>query len=123
LGEPEIARVKPGARLANGCFIESVAIWRERVRRGEIADEARLLSFYVDPATRRIGHTVLTFREGDALKVIDPKRPAKVVSLPGKTAADPVALARAVSGAAVLKARFFSLEKEQRRTEAMAAAG
>jgi hypothetical protein len=112
LGEAELARVKPSTHLANGCFIECVAIWRER--RGEESEEPRLLSFYVNLATRRVGHTVLTFREGDTVKLIDPTRPEKVVSVPGKIADDPLALARSVSGTAVLKARFFSLEKEKR---------
>ena len=114
LGASEMAGVKPRAHLPNGCFIECLAIWRERAQHGEGAEEARLLSFYADPALRRNGHTVLTFREGDTVKLIDPRRPTEVISVPEKRAADPMELARTVGGAVVWRARFFSLEQPKR---------
>lgn len=124
LGEAELARVKPGEYLPNGCFIECLALWRERARHGEGVDEPRLLSFYGDPALRRTGHTVLAFRDGEPVKLIDPKRPEKVISVPGKFAADPVELARTVGGAVVLKARFLSLAQPKRApAEGMVAGG
>lgn len=114
LSGSELARVKPGAHLPNGCFIECLAIWRERAQRGDGAEEPRLLSYYADPATRRSGHTVLTFRDGEAVKLIDPRRPENVIAVPGKAAADPMELARTVGGAVVWKARFLPLERPKR---------
>lgn len=107
----EVARIKPSPQLRNGCFIESVALWRERIAQGEALEEPRLLSLYFDPRARRGGHTVLAFREGNAIKLIDPARPWAIVSVALKYDADPLALAREIGGKVVTKARFFPLER------------
>jgi hypothetical protein len=109
LSGAEVGRIKPSAELRNGCFIESVALWRERVAQGEATEEPRLLSLYFDPRARRGGHTVLAFREGGTVKLIDPARPWAVVSAPLQDDADPLALARQIGGNVVTKARFLSL--------------
>jgi hypothetical protein len=106
----QLMGITPSLSLRNGCFIESVALWRERIRRGEVVEAPRLLSYYFDPNLRRVGHTVFAFRDGDKVKLIDPLRPAAVVSLPAKLAADPLTLAREHGGNVVRKARFLSLE-------------
>lgn len=108
--EEEIAHVKPSAHLRNGCFIESLALWRARAARGEAVEEPRLLSFYFEAGALRGGHTVFAFREGDTVKLIDPVRPEAVTTVPLKLAQDPVGLARQLSGYVVTRARFLPLK-------------
>lgn len=109
VGPEELPRAVEGEPLRNGCFIESVALWRERVARGEPIAEPRLLSYYFDPRSRQNGHTVLAFRDGDAIKVIDPVQPGQVIPLARAEAADALSLAREHGGRAVRKARFLPL--------------
>jgi hypothetical protein len=113
LSNDEVARIMPSRQLRNGCFIESFALWRERARRGEPVSEPQLLSYYFESGTRRNGHTVLAFREGDVVKLVDPMRPTAVVSVPLKFSADPLTLARELGGRSVGKARFFPLENRK----------
>jgi hypothetical protein len=105
-----LAHVKPSPKLRNGCFIESLALWRERVARGEPLDEPRLLSYYYEPSLRRSGHTVFAYREGDALKLVDPFEPGAVHSIPNGLAGDALGLAREHGGRAVWKARYLKLD-------------
>jgi hypothetical protein len=113
LGEAEAARIKPAAQLPNGCFVESIALWRERVALGEAIEEPRLLSLYFDSRARRSGHTVLAFREGNAIKLIDPAQPWAIISVAVKYAADPLKLAREIGGKAVTRARVLPLASPQ----------
>jgi len=106
----DLAQVRPSAQLRNGCFIESVALWRERAAQGVPLAEPRLLSFYIETAHGRTGHTVFAFRDGEAVKLIDPVRPEAVVSVPLAHATDPLRLAREFGGREVSKARVFPLE-------------
>lgn len=109
LGAAEVARLHPGPHLRNGCFIESLVLWREQAARGAGLAEPRLLSFYVETADGRSGHTVFAFREGDAVKLIDPVRPKSIVTIPLAHAMDPLRLAREFGGRDVSKARVFPL--------------
>lgn len=106
----EVGHLAAVAGLRNGCFIESLALWRERIALGETTDDARLLSIYFDPATGRDGHTVLAFRERGTLKLIDPNRPRAVISVSARNGSDPLELAREYGGRGVWKARFLPLE-------------
>lgn len=62
----------PGGALPNGCFIESAAALRLRIERGDLIEEARLLSFYVRTAGGVRGHTVLVYRTPRGAFVADP---------------------------------------------------
>jgi len=64
--------------LPNGCFIESLALLRQRLAAGAPTHEPRLLAYYVAmPGGGVHGHTVLQFRGNEGWIVIDPYRPKK----------------------------------------------
>lgn len=119
--EPGFARwsvVSPGRRpkpapegeLGNGCFIESVAELRMRLARGERLERPRLLSYYAETPLGRSGHTVLVFGLGDQLEVFDPGRPQARTAFAKELAPDALALARAIEGAAIVKARYVAID-------------
>jgi hypothetical protein len=68
-------------RIPNGCFIESVALLRERLELGLAANEPRLLSYYVRLPDGIHGHTVLQFRAAESQVVVDPDRPGRTVGI------------------------------------------
>ncbi|MSU48977.1 MAG: hypothetical protein EXS37_07815 [Opitutus sp.] len=98
------------APLRNGCFIESFALLRERLSRGASIREPRLLSYYADTASGSKGHTVLAFEIAGSIEVFDPIRPGRRSVFPQALGADPLALARAIEGRSVTKARVIPLE-------------
>jgi hypothetical protein len=102
----EISRAD-GAALPNGCFVESLAALRDRVRRGEPIERARLLSCYFDTPAGRRGHTVLTYETPRGLYLLDPERSAQPRRVPRVWADDAEALAAAaLPGARVARARW-----------------
>jgi hypothetical protein len=97
-------KFKAGAELPNGCFIESVAALHERLNRGELISDARLLSFYADTGEQPKGHTILLYETPAGSFVYDPLTPdvsRPIVTASGERAepltGDPVVVARAVS--------------------------
>ena len=124
------APVDDGSPLRNGCFIESVVALRERVARGEAAAEPRLLSYYATTSAGRLGHTVLTYRTGGRVEILDPAQRERTFVFPLAAGADPLTLARALAGRDVVKARYLPLHAEAvlagiagDRTQTVAAAG
>jgi len=101
-----------GSPLRNGCFIESVVALRERMARGEVAEEPRLLSYHAESPGGRVGHTVLAYRVGGRLEIIDPSQRERAFAFPVSAGADPLALARALAGRDVVRARYLPLPAE-----------
>lgn len=97
-----VAAPAPG-KLPNGCFIESLVALRDRVEGGVAVEEPKLLSYFVAGGGVG-GHTVLTYRAGGELKLVDSVHPGKVFAYPANLARDPVRLARAHEGTRVAKA-------------------
>jgi len=92
--------------LPNGCLIESVAALRSRLEHGKITQNARLLSYYIDTAEGRFGHTVLTYATERSLEVIDPERPGHAERFPISLGGDALQLARAVDSDRVAAAHW-----------------
>jgi hypothetical protein len=104
------ARGKPGGVLPNGCFIASIAAWRERTRRGVAMENPRLLSFYVAVTGGLKGHTVLVYSADGELHVIDTiEREVRASTWPESLAADPLLLAQRIEGERVARAREVPL--------------
>jgi hypothetical protein len=93
----------PG-KLPNGCFIESVVALRHHVAGGTAVEDPKLLSYFVAAKGGLAGHTVLTFKSGGELKLVDSAHPGRVFAFPAGLARDPVRLARAHEGHRVAKA-------------------
>jgi hypothetical protein len=94
---PELAEPLPATislELANGCFIQSIALLRARLARGLVAGSPRLLSYYVDTPTGRRGHTVLEYVGEGGLRILDPARPTHPLTLRIAPEASPQAQAR-----------------------------
>jgi hypothetical protein len=90
--EPDDGPPPPaGARLPEGCFIESVVRWRAWCREGRAPDDAKLLAFYT-PAG--LGHAVLVYTRRGRTYVFDPDQPDAPQRIPRHLAADAPALAR-----------------------------
>lgn len=101
-----------GEKLENGCFIECLGALRDRVMRGERVASPRLLSLYVDTASGRLGHTVLTYDTPGGFFLLDPTRSARPRALPEAWRDDPTALAKvALPGARVVKSRWLEVER------------
>jgi hypothetical protein len=98
-----------GKPLLNGCFIESVVAWRERLQRGLVTGEPRLLAYYTMTRHGRKGHTVLAYVSGDLLEIFDPARPEKPFVFARSAGENALALARAFDGGDLEKARFLPL--------------
>jgi len=103
-------KVIPSLALQNGCLIESVAALRDRLARGEPMERPRLLSYYAKAPDGTKGHTVLAFGAGEQVEVVDPGQPGAQLRFAKSFSADPLALARAVEGPAVCKARYVTLD-------------
>jgi hypothetical protein len=99
--------------LPNACFIECVATWKRLAAEGTGVDEATLLSFYGEPRKGASGHTVLAFKDGDYVRVVDP-RERSVTDFPATVGKDPLTLAKALAGNIVKRARFFPIDRSQR---------
>jgi hypothetical protein len=95
--------------LRNGCFIESYAILRRLVARGEPVTEPRLLSYYARVGGQSRGHTVLTYSVYGYVVVIDPLRPDKQRGFSPRLAETPRQLARALLGPGLIDARVLPL--------------
>ncbi len=102
-----LAELEP---LTNGCFIESVVALRARVAAGRPIRAPRLLSYYLNDGTARIGHTVLAYEVGGHVEIFDPGRPEARLSFPLRSAREPLALAQALEKRVVEKARFLRIE-------------
>ncbi len=96
--------------LSNGCFIESVAELRRRLERGEALERPRLLSYYDETPFGLHGHTVLVFGRGEHWEFFDPGRPRARLMVAKEDGLDPLALARALDGTTVVKARYVTLD-------------
>jgi len=95
--------------LPNGCFIDSVAALRRLGFGGERADRPRLLSYYADTPSGRLGHTVLVYSTGDGSRAIDPDLSDRPIRLPAGLEGDPRALARYLRGGEVAAARVLAI--------------
>jgi len=86
-----------------------VAALRARIASGGEADAPRLLSYYVNTPTSRLGHTVLLFGAGGGLAALDPERSEKPVVIPASLGADPRSVARYLRGGFVSAARVLPI--------------
>lgn len=103
----ETTAVAPASgKLPNGCFIDSVAALRRRLALGGTVVHPSLLSFYVETAEGKHGHTVLTYESGGRLEVIDPLVSEKPRRYSIALAGDALALARMLNGARIVAARW-----------------
>ena len=100
----------PRGELSNGCFIESVAELRLRLARGESLERPQLLSYYDETPFGLHGHTVLVFGRDQHWEFFDPGRPQARQSVEKQYGSDPLVLARALEGPAVVKARCVALD-------------
>jgi hypothetical protein len=107
-GPRSAASRRPSPR--NACFIESIAALRERLGAGEPLRNPRLLSYYVDTRQGRRGHTVLAYERGGSVELIDPSRRGSTFRFSLELGADPLELARAFNGRAVVQARVLAIE-------------
>jgi hypothetical protein len=114
--QPPSRRPQAG-KLANGCFIESLAAFRSELAVGRPIVRARLLSYYAAPSVNRPGHTVLLLESGDDVHVIDPRKPATTLKFSRTLADDPLRLARVLDGAHISSARTLLLTPRAFRTE------
>ena len=105
-GGPPVA---PGV-LPNGCFLESVALLRERLVRGGVVGRPQLLSYYARKASGLYGHTVLALVGPEGVEVIDPLDPDRPVLLPGADARNALAVARRLRGEELAEARLLPVE-------------
>jgi hypothetical protein len=117
---------EPGAppvrgELPNGCFIESVAALHARLTGGGETIHPQLLAYYVDTAAGLRGHTVLTYESGGWLKVLDTQQSGAARRFPVAAAHDPLALAQALAGDRVTKARVLALAPTAPRVAGYAA--
>jgi hypothetical protein len=101
-----------GSPLRNGCFIESVVALRERVGRGAVVEAPRLLSYYAITSAGRSGHTVLSYRAGGRVEILDPAQRERTFVFPLAAGADPLTLARALAGREVVQARYLALHAD-----------
>jgi len=109
--EVEAEDVGPsGARLPNGCFIESVVALRDRIEAGELPRQPRLLSYYIGTTSGLKGHTVLAYEKDDHIAVVDAAQPERTIRVPRSRAGDPLRLARAFEGKRVTRARELRLD-------------
>lgn len=115
--------VKARLELKNGCFIESIAELRARLARGERMERPRLLSYYAQTPGGAKGHTVLTYGIGDHVQVYDPGKPYAQLVFAKAFGPDPLVLARAVEGPAIVKARYVTIDLEVREQTLVARHG
>ena len=101
------AAESPRVSLPNGCFIQSVAATRTL---GAGANHLRLLSYYVQTPSGLHGHTVLAYSVRGRLEVFDPLWPNRAQKFPETLGRDALALARAMRGSDVVRARLLPLD-------------
>jgi hypothetical protein len=118
------ARPRRPGELPNGCFIDSIAALNERRRRGEYVGEPRLLSYYIATPEGLQGHTVLALINAGGVDVIDAAESAKPRRFAGAAPDDAAALAAALAGEAIVKARWIpAAETRAMREGTLAGAG
>jgi hypothetical protein len=98
---------KPKPR--NACFEESVAALNRRISAGGEAVSPRLLSYYVDTPTGRLGHTVLLFATAGGMWAIDAEESDRPVVLPSDLGGDPRLVSAFLRGGPVAAARTFPI--------------
>lgn len=111
-----------GARLPNGCFIESLVALRERLLAGEKLSQPRLLSYYRETAGGVLGHTVLAYEQAGRIVVYDHALPEQRERLFFANLTEPLPLARAFEGKRVMRAREIPLDLTVETTIAEAGA-
>ncbi len=97
--------------LPNGCFILSVAAFRERAAAGNGTAHAQLLSFYWEGAG---GHTVLVYETAGGVCVLDPVRSSTPARFPAALARDALALARRLDRGRITRALWLPLHAPAR---------
>lgn len=107
-GKPLAA--KRDVALPNGCFVESIVALRERLASGERVRNPRLLSYFVPTPNGAVGHTVLVYEGAKRIAVLDSAQPERQIRLPFTAGVSPLALARAIEGPEVLRARELKLD-------------
>jgi hypothetical protein len=80
-------------RIPHGCFLECIALLRERMSAGMSTHDARLLSYYVRIAGQTYGHTVLQYRSPEGIRVIDPDWPHRIILIRAVRGYDPQSIA------------------------------
>ncbi len=100
------ARVPP----PNACFIECLSILRQRAAVGAETLSPRLLVYYVDTPSGRVGHTVLVFATQHGVAAVDPESPLKSIRIPALEASDAREVARFLRGRDVAAARELPLD-------------
>jgi hypothetical protein len=103
-GEPPSGR----GRLPNGCFIESMAIFFQRLANGAQIENPKLLSYYVALPGGIRGHTVFQYTAGGRVLIVDPDRPTRTIKLKFANENDPKSVAGRVRGD-IAKARSLPL--------------
>jgi len=98
--------------LPNGCLVESLAALRDRLARGELIEQARLLLFYFEADGAPHGHTVLEYETPRGAFAVDAAASAnRTRPLDRRIAGDPVAVARALRpDLAITAARWVPTE-------------
>ena len=95
--------------LRVGCFVESVAILRQRHAEGREVRRPRMLLNYC-AGQGAAGHAVVTFETAAGLSVINPQRPHEVV-LAGRARDSARELAEALVGHRLAKARWGPMDE------------
>lgn len=95
---------------ANDCFIECLAVLRERAAAATEPCSPSLLFFYVDTPGGRLGHTVLLLQGRHGLTAIDPDRPRHTIRVPEQASSDVRSIAQFLRGGAVASARELKLQ-------------
>ncbi|HEY4989984.1 MAG TPA: hypothetical protein VII09_09265, partial [Opitutaceae bacterium] len=93
----------------NGCFIESVTALFRRLAVGADTVSPRLLSYYVDTPTGRLGHTVLLFGASSGLEAVDFDSSERPVPIPSGLGDDPRAISSFLWGRPVSSARTLPI--------------
>jgi hypothetical protein len=93
----------------NACFLECVAALRRQMNVGAETADPRLLSYYVDTPSGRLGHTVLLFRAQGRLEALDPASSPSPEVLPHELDGDDRSISRYLRGGEVADSRALAL--------------
>lgn len=94
----------------NDCFIASVAALRALLERGEMIEQAQLLSYYVRRGAHQLGHTLLTYVTEQGMFALDPEFSAQPRQIKPAQFQDALALAQHLSEVdGVVKARWVAV--------------
>jgi hypothetical protein len=104
-GERLVGRDPP----ANDCFIECLAVLRERAAEATEPCSPSLLFYYVDTPGGQLGHTVLLLQGSHGLTAVDPGRPGHTIRVPAQDSMDARSVAKFLRGGAVASARELTL--------------